>query len=173
MCTAGVWRLMGDVGSVSELNAFCPLMCAVTMETGVFAGTTEMAMLWLGGLMRARGLAAVPTGQLLTASFCRTKHTNSRPLTLKPPITFRPLRWIKTLMVDLTGAFVSRVFLLNRHSSCQLCTRMLIIMNNQSISPISSTQKLAQNKESSRAALILVRALASAQVQGLRFKSAL
>lgn len=73
-CPAGVWRLMGDVWSVSELNAFCPLMCAVTMETGVFAGTTEMAMLWLGGLIRARGLAVVPTGQLLTASFCCTKH---------------------------------------------------------------------------------------------------
>lgn len=103
-CPAGVWRLMGDVWSVSELNAFCPLMCAVTMETGVFAGTTEMAMLWLGGLMRARGLAAVPTGQLLTASFCRTKHTNSsRSLTLKTLITLRPLQWIKTLMVDLTG----------------------------------------------------------------------
>lgn len=103
-CPAGVWRLMGDVWSVSELNAFCPLMCAVTMETGVFAGTTEMAMLWLGGLMRARGLAVVPTGQLLTASFCRTKHTNSsRSFTLKPLITLRPLHWIKTLMVDLTG----------------------------------------------------------------------
>lgn len=101
-CPAGVWRLMGDVWSVSELNAFCPLMCAVTMETGVFAGTTEMAMLWLGGLIRARGLAAVPTGQLLTASFCCTKHTNSRSLTLNLLITLRPLHWIKTLIVDLT-----------------------------------------------------------------------
>lgn len=66
-----VWRLMGDVCSGSELaTAFCPLMCAVTMETGALAGTTEMAMPWLGGLMSDSGLV-VPTGQLLTASFCR------------------------------------------------------------------------------------------------------
>lgn len=66
-----VCRLMGDVCSASEFAAFCPLMCAVTMETGALAGTTEMAMLWLGGLMRESGvLAGVPTGQLLTASFC-------------------------------------------------------------------------------------------------------
>lgn len=64
---------MGDVCSASEFAAFCPLMCAVTMETGALAGTTEMAMLWLGGLMRESGLAGVPTGQLLTASFCHTQ----------------------------------------------------------------------------------------------------
>lgn len=39
-----VCRLMGDVCSGSEVATFCPLMCAVTMETGVLAGTTEMAM---------------------------------------------------------------------------------------------------------------------------------
>lgn len=44
-------------------------MCAVTIETGALAGTTEMAMPWLGVLMRDSGLV-VPTGQLLTASFC-------------------------------------------------------------------------------------------------------
>lgn len=58
---------------MSEFAAFCPLMCAVTMETGALAGTTEMAMLWLGGLMRESGLAGVPTGQLLTASFCHAQ----------------------------------------------------------------------------------------------------
>lgn len=73
-----VCRLMGDVCSASEFAAFCPLICAVTMETGALAGTTEMAMLWLGGLMRERGLAGVPTGQLLTASFCHTQKGGRR-----------------------------------------------------------------------------------------------
>lgn len=73
-----VCRLMGDVCSASEFAAFCPLMCAVTMETGALAGTTEMAMLWLGGLMSERGLAGVPTGQLLTASFCHTEEEKKR-----------------------------------------------------------------------------------------------
>lgn len=63
-----VCRFIGNVCCGSELATFCPFRCAVTMETGTFVGTTEMAMPGPGALMRDRGFV-VPTGHVLTR-FC-------------------------------------------------------------------------------------------------------